>query len=896
MGNIGRVLKRDLLRLLKTPPALVVVVALLVLPSVYTWYNVIGFWNPYDNTGNLRVCVVNQDEGGSSELTGELHVGDMIVEKLHENDQLKWDFTDYDDAMAQLDSGQAYAAFVIPPDFTADLLTLTTGDFTQPAISYYVNEKAGPVAPKITDAGATTLDETINSTFVSTVSDVVADSVDEAYDRSQEAVGASRDSAAGKLAEAEAAVAGAREALGRVSEATSQARERADAARAELDQARASVDAAARSLAAVGDLTARTQEGLGAFASAAMPAVGQGLTGISQAAARADGAVRNLNEAVAGAQEGIGATIGQGSAAVERAEALAAQLRAAAEALPEDDPRRAPLVAAVDELDRRNADARQALGALGDLNAEAGSVSSAAASASAALGQAVDAATTQAGGYSDALFGTTLPAVQGALSSLSEASAALSSAVSGQQLVIDQAKGSLAQLVSTLDAAADAVSQTDGLLAGLQEEMALVRTDVMAVGQSDLIMRLFGIEGLDASKIADFMGSPTDLVTEQLYPLNAYGSAMTPLFMNLTFWIGAFMLLVIMKQEVDAEGIPGLTLAQRYLGRFLLLASMAVLQALICCAGVLAIGVQAVNAPALFFAAAVTSLSYLSIIYALSVTLQHIGKGICIVLVFAQIPGATGLYPIEMTSGFFQAIYPFFPFTYGIGAMREAICGFYGTQYAGDLAMLALFFVAFMAFGLLVRPLMANVNLMVADQVRAGGLFNGERVEVPRRPYRFSQVVRVLADRDVYRAQLEDRYERFRRWYPRLIRGAVVVGVAVPAALAVVLALTPAEKVWVLTFWLGFIAVLFVFLVVVESLRCSFERQLRLGALSDDQLLGLCAERGSVTGGEAVPPASAPAAAPAVPDAPARWGAAMLRGEGAAPREDAARREEDRRE
>ena len=122
------------------------------------------------------------------------------------------------------------------------------------------------------------------------------------------------------------------------------------------------------------------------------------------------------------------------------------------------------------------------------------------------------------------------------------------------------------------------------------------------------------------------------------------------------------MLLVIMKQEVDAEGIPGLTLAQRYLGRFLLLASMAVLQALICCAGVLAIGVQAVNAPALFFAAAVTSLSYLSIIYALSVTLQHIGKGICVVLVFAQIPGATGLYPIEMTSGFFQAIYPFFPF------------------------------------------------------------------------------------------------------------------------------------------------------------------------------------------------------------------------------------------
>ena len=55
MRNVLKILKRDLLRLLKTPQALVVVFALMVIPSLYTWYNVIGFWNPYDNTGNLTV-------------------------------------------------------------------------------------------------------------------------------------------------------------------------------------------------------------------------------------------------------------------------------------------------------------------------------------------------------------------------------------------------------------------------------------------------------------------------------------------------------------------------------------------------------------------------------------------------------------------------------------------------------------------------------------------------------------------------------------------------------------------------------------------------------------------------------------------------------------------------
>ena len=250
------------------------------------------------------------------------------------------------------------------------------------------------------------------------------------------------------------------------------------------------------------------------------------------------------------------------------------------------------------------------------------------------------------------------------------------------------------------------------------------------------------------------MGSPTELVTEPLYALNAYGSAMAPLFMNLTFWIGAFMLLVIMKQEVDGEGIRNLTVTQRYLGRFALLAALAVLQAVVCCAGVLLIGVQAANAPALFFAAAVASLAYLSIIYALSVTLQHIGKGLCIVLVFAQIPGATGLYPIEMTAGFFQAVYPYLPFTYGIAAMREAICGLYGTQYLDALGTLAVFFAVFMALGILVRPLMANVNRMVAGQVRQSGLFNGEDVEIPARPYRFSQLFRALTGKDEYREEL----------------------------------------------------------------------------------------------------------------------------------------------
>lgn len=160
MKNVLHVLGRDLLRLLKAPAALVVVVVLVVLPSTYTWFNVIGFWNPYDNTGNMRVCVVNQDAGSENDLMGQMNLGNQIVDTLHENNQLKWEFTDYDDAMRKVESGEVYAAFVIPEDFTANLFTIVTGDFQQPNLQYYVNEKMNPVSPKVTDAGSSTLDET----------------------------------------------------------------------------------------------------------------------------------------------------------------------------------------------------------------------------------------------------------------------------------------------------------------------------------------------------------------------------------------------------------------------------------------------------------------------------------------------------------------------------------------------------------------------------------------------------------------------------------------------------------------------------------------------------------------------------------------------------------------
>ena len=853
MATVFRVIKRDIVRLLNVPQALVVIGALLILPSLYTWYNVIGFWNPYDNTSELRVCVANLDEGGSSDITGELHVGDMIVEKLEENDQLDWVITSYDDAMDQLEAGQCYAAFVIPESFTSDLLTITEGSFTQPEITYYVNEKTGPVSPKITDVGATTLEETINATFVSTVTDAITEAVDNALSDTQTEIDSHVSVALQRITDAQSAVSETKTSFESVSNAAQEAAEKVQDAQSALDEATTQIDEASHFLDDIQANCAQVKSSLSTFSASSMPLVSDVLLDAEQAAQATKDATGKASNSITLAKDDISGVVDNAATIVEQEQGVIDHLNELIAEIPEDE--NIPELAEVktrlqtiaDELGAGVTRAQEAVGGIKntgtEMDASLETLSGIVASLDEATNNAFDSVQTA----SDSLYTQYIPQLQTSLDSVSSAAATLQGVLSSQTTLVSQTKGALSELSETLSSASGIVDQTSELFDGVDSELATIAGDVSTLQNIDIFKDLLGEDGLNAEQISDFMGAPTRVVTESLYPLNAYGSAMAPLFMNLTFWIGAIMLIVIMRQEVDEEGFPDITYTQAYMARFLFFEFLAIIQAIICCAGVMAIGVQTMNAPALFVAAAISSMSYMSIIFALSLTLQHIGKGICIVLVFAQIPGATGLYPIEMTSSFFQAVYPFFPFTYGISAMRESICGFYGTNYFQDVAMLLVFFVIFLILGLKIRPLLASANYMAAQQVAQSGIFNGEEVSVPRNGYSRAHILEALAHPLDYKLSLEKRYETLQNLRPKFIKGATIAGFAVPVALMVVFALTPAEKVWILTGILLWMIIVFVCVIIMESKLYSIKKQLQLDELSQDELIKLANSKNSIT-------------------------------------------------
>ena len=160
--------------------ALVVVMGLAVLPSLYAWFNILSNWDPYgpESTSNIKVAVAYDDTGIN--ISGmDINISTNIVEALKTNDTIGWVFTDStDEAIEGVWSGDYYAALIMPADFSKDMVSFLADNMTHPEIIYYTNQKKNAIAPKITDKAKTAVQQQVNATFISTLTEAIMKSAD----------------------------------------------------------------------------------------------------------------------------------------------------------------------------------------------------------------------------------------------------------------------------------------------------------------------------------------------------------------------------------------------------------------------------------------------------------------------------------------------------------------------------------------------------------------------------------------------------------------------------------------------------------------------------------------------------------------------------------------------
>lgn len=826
-----QIFKRDILRLLKNPVALVITIGICVIPSLYAWYNIVANWDPYGNTANIKVAVANNDQGTSNEYVGELNAGDETVSKLKENDQLGWVFTDADAAVEGVKSGEYYAAIVIPDDFSANLTSMLTGTFTQPQLEYYCNEKKNAIAPKVTDTGAQTVEEQINETFVATVSETLVEKIQNAAGDLDAQGAETQGGILENVQRSNRALQDVRDALAGMQKTIATSKE----AGAKADETLAALSGQIPSLVNALDkgdaLLASARTSSRNFASSLNTTLSHGLTQMGKVSSNANVAVGKLSGAISAAGGKVDGALADVQMVINDVNGIIIDIREITgidgglilSALEEQ---LAELQTLKDALQDQSTDIQNSAGAI------AGAVSS--------LDSATQQGISAMEGVQQDMASTVLPQLSQGMDSFSEVSGDLTGVVTSLEPTIAQARGVLAQLTTTLDQASSTMSQADSSLEKLQGTLSTAANDVAALRASESLDKLDEILGASSADLADLMSSPVTLTTKAVYPVSNYGSGVAPFYTNLALWVGGCVLIAIIKLEVDGEGIGAFTATEGYFGRWLLLVVLGFAQAFIVCCGDLVLGMQCLR-PELFVLAGIfTSFVYVNIIYALASAFKHIGKALVVILVIVQIPGSSGMYPIEMMPDFFQYLHPLLPFTYGISAMRETIGGMYGMDYAINLGVLAVFLAVALFIGVKLRTLMLNLNLLFDKELERTGVMICEKDDRPRERFSLRWALRAMLDTAGYREDLILRAARFEERYPKLIKAGFMLVFGLPVVLFILTATLDLEiegKIIMLVLWIASVILADTYMIVVEYIRESMQFQLRIAELPDDALV-----------------------------------------------------------
>ena len=265
-----------------------------------------------------------------------------------------------------------------------------------------------------------------------------------------------------------------------------------------------------------------------------------------------------------------------------------------------------------------------------------------------------------------------------------------------------------------VDSTDESFRQIQSLLKSSQAKIqdAIDRLD--AAEEDEKMGIIVNLLGGNAESYGKFFAQPVQVETQEVYPIRNYGSAVAPFYTTLAIWVGALVLVALIKVRATGENLEKPKRHELFLGRYLIFFLLGQVQTLIIVLGnIFWLHCQVENPFLFWFASAITSFTFTLLIYALTLSFGDIGKAIAVVLVVIQIAGSGGTYPIEILPEFFRKVYIFFPFPYAINAMRETVGGMYGGAYEKYLAELLIFAMVALLVGLLIRiPFMGVIRFV----------------------------------------------------------------------------------------------------------------------------------------------------------------------------------------
>ncbi|WP_195939482.1 YhgE/Pip domain-containing protein [Romboutsia sp. 1001713B170131_170501_G6] len=712
MKNIFKIYKKDIKDIFTNKVLLVIILGLTVLPSLYAWFNIKASWDPYGSTKNISVAVVNNDKG--TEIRGkDINVGDELVKKLKENDNLGWKFVDKADAINGVKKGTYYASVEIPESFSKDLTSLTSDEVKKGKIIYTVNEKINAIAPKITDKGASTIQNEVNQTVVKTVSQII-------FEVSNN-LGIELENQLPKLSNLESELIDVQskfkdiyKTVNLASDATDKVQDLAKELKKDVPLITSTISNT-KKLAS--DVKVFLQDSKGSLDKVA-PVIKEDLQIVSKVSSSASSNISSIIDAINNGADNIPQLVDSLSSKLSTLSSTSNTVLDFLNKLNAIKPG-GPLENAISSLQSINNSLNNATNAL---NAIKGQIANGEKPSLDKLNSILK-VVNDVNQISTSILNNFDSKIVNPINNIFEESFNTANEVIS---VLDKAQAKLPQVEDILNTTISLSDSAKDNISFIRKKLPIAKSTIdelvnamKKINSSDDVNELISLLKSDAIKRAEFLKQPVELVTDKLYPVANYGAGMTPFYTVLSLWVGVLLLMSLLSANVHGDYRP----FEIYFGRGLTFLTIAIIQAFIVSAGDLYIlNVKVIDPLSFVLLSMFTSIVFTAIVYSLVSIFGNVGKAIGVILLVIQVAASGGTFPIQVTPPFFQYVNPFLPFTYAISALRETVGGIYKPVLIKDIYVLIVFLIIPIILTILFKGIINKYTKPITDKFNESDL------------------------------------------------------------------------------------------------------------------------------------------------------------------------------
>ena len=709
MNMIKKIFLTDLKHLCSSFFVLVIAGGVAIIPALYAWMNIYSNWDPYGNTGNIKMAIVSNDEGYRDD-TGEFHnTGSQVLESMKDNTAINWQFPKTEkEAIDGVKDGKYYGALVIPKGFTNSMYNVFLENVDRPSITFYQNQKMNPVANKITDTVVEKVQTNINNQFIGVLTETVFQDANHISEDLKKDGGF--DEIMGHMTEVRDEMKQYQVMINKIVSSNAALTKAIDSADSEVSQIGKNAENTAKALDHSANNISKTELTIDSYTNNVNASLNTVQTTLGNMAAVMDSAV--LSGDVKQMTDAAAKSALDAQTVYENLSALEQTIIAPAGGSSPDAEEQ------MKAIKEQAAAVEKSLVTIATQYASA-KTAAAAKQAEAAAAQGLREATTQVQNLQSEYNNTLMPAMKTALDSVDQTMTGAANVMRSMSLTVAGMGDVFGSLQLTIDSANTSLTNTSLVLDSMVERLDSTIDAVNEAKEDEKVKALINTLSGDPNLYASFFSSPVEIQSNVIYPVENYGSSVAPFYTTLAIWVGALILTAILKVNPNKKLFPDANQVQLFFGRYLTFLFMTIVQTTVTVLGDLyLLEIQCPNPFRFWVAGVITGLTFSILIYSLVVAFQDVGKALAVVMVVIQIAGSSGTYPIELLPEFFQRVYIFFPFPYAINAMRECIGGMYGHNYVFYLVELAIFIPVSLVIGLLLRKPLHGLTHYMEKRMR----------------------------------------------------------------------------------------------------------------------------------------------------------------------------------